>query len=146
MGRCRSLESLVLTGYDPQTAPREQGQRMRELFEAISQIRTLRHLEIPYAYIDNECLTPLAGLQRLTSLDLTGADLDDAALEPIGRLSQLESLDLSWAALDGSGLEHLERLPRLTSVRILQKGVPPESFLQGVAKLQRARPSLVIGF
>jgi hypothetical protein len=146
MGRCHGLESLVLTGYDPQTAPGERTRRMRALFEGVSRIRTLRHLEVPYACVDNECLLPLGSLSRLTSLDLSGADLDDAGLEQIGRLRGLESLDLSWAAIDGSGLHHLQGLTQLKWLAILQKGVPPDSFVQAVSELQRARPKAVIRY
>lgn len=146
MARCRALESLVLTGYDPQTLPDERTGRMRALFHGVSRIRTLRRLEVPYAYVDNECLRPLESLQQLTSLDLSGADIDDAGLEQIGRLRNLESLDLSWAALNGSGLHHLQKLSRLKRLSILQKGSPPDVFVEAVARLQRALPNTAIQY
>jgi hypothetical protein len=146
MARCRALESLVLTGYDPQTLPGERTGRMRALFQGVSRIRTLRHLEVPYAHVDNECLRPLEGLRQLTSLDLSGADIDDAGLEQIGRLRNLESLDLSWAALDGSGLRHLQGLSRLKWLSILQKGSPPDAFVEAVAQLQKSLPKTSINY
>jgi hypothetical protein len=83
----QSLESLAVRVHDPASTRQAAHERMKSLVQAISQLRSLRALEIRYAPIDNDCLEPLAKLSRLTTLDLTGADIDDAGLEQLSRFT-----------------------------------------------------------
>jgi hypothetical protein len=83
------------------------------------------------------------GLAQVRALNLNGAGITDGGLAHLKALPRLEKLDLGNTAITDTGLEQLKGL---RSLRTLFLGRGMKVTNQGVAKLQKARPDLSIGY
>jgi hypothetical protein len=83
----------------------------------------LRHLpmqlvQLGSAKINVEGFRQLVQLKSLRHLDIAGARIDDAELASLAGLPQVSYLHLGWTRVTGPGLEHLASLPALDRLQL----------------------------
>ncbi len=84
--------------------------------------------------LDDEHLSPLAGLDRLKELYLDGAPITDAALPTLQQFAKLVTLDLQHTAVTDAGLVHLKSMKQLKLLLLTGSQVTRE----GVAQLRKS--------
>lgn len=84
--------------------------------ERISQVTTLRRLDLANCAVRGEGLRHVAGLAGLRELNLTLTPVSDDALQHLAGLTELRSLGLASTQCTGTGFTHLTGLKKLESV------------------------------
>lgn len=82
----------------------------------LSDVKTLRKLDLANCAIKGEGLRHIAGLSALRELNLTLTPVNDEALRHLAGLSELRVLGLASTQCTGTGFSHLGGLSKLESV------------------------------
>ncbi|MBX3073604.1 protein kinase [Candidatus Obscuribacterales bacterium] len=104
-------------------------------------LKALRDLRLNSLQFTTDGIKQLSELKQVELLQLRYSNITDADLDQIVTMSNLRSLSLIRTDISDSGIMKLAKLPHLETVFLgTCKDVTPE----GIAKLQKRRPRLVI--
>lgn len=105
----------------------------------VGQLGALEKLQLVKTHVGDAGLAHLAGLKKLRMLELGGTRVTDAGMKEVSEMKFLFQIDLRKTAVTDAGLQLLEALP----LEIVLYG-GPNITPAGVARMQRARPGILI--
>lgn len=109
----------------------------------LSTHRRLEKLRLRHNDIGNMSLQHLACLPNLTEAALGETSISDAGLTKLGRSESLEFVELCDSAISDAGLLELAKIQSLRSVSVYDAA---SVTVDGVRRMERLRPDLMIGW
>jgi len=93
-------------------------------FEAISQLKSLKSIDISSCVVADGGLVPLSNLKSIQYLDLSDCNIDDEAIQSLGVLPNLSQLNLSGTQITNVSIATaLKSFPKLYSLRVKRADV-----------------------
>lgn len=106
----------------------------------LSEMKSLKKLNLWRVNLSDEGIEPLAGLMNLENLNLDNTRLSDDGLPLLSELTKLTFLHLGSTAISDAGLTHLKNLTALKDLIVTRTGVTQA----GVDELKKSLPDTKI--